>query len=1081
MQKWLVPCIFLFFALGMNAQNSIEKCHTMENDALRRAKFPALGTLEDNERLMAPLIKAYQERRAEKSIASVVTLPIIFHVIHNGEAVGSGTNISTALINAQIEQLNNDFRKIMGTSGYNTNPVGADSEIEFCAALVDPNGNVLAAPGIERINRNDRGWVGGAYGESYIDGTIKPQTYWDPTRYVNVWVLELTASLLGYATFPSMSTLTAVAAEDGVVIQYYSVGSSAMPSSATPYNEGRTLTHELGHFFNLYHTFQGGCSSSNDLCDDTPRVSSPTFGCPVGRTTCSGTPTMIENYMDYSDDGCMNIFTLDQKARMQACIMNFPRRMELPNSTACTIAVACTSCPATTILLSNNPGCNDQGTCLPTDDVYTFSVTVTHQECAEITGDGKFTLKVDPSGSNYTFGPFDYASGTTTTVNISVPYGLSAGTSVILSDSDFPCTVNGSLPVATNGCSNYTGPSITCPSTHVSCPGITTAPNITGTPSAHDCDGNSLSVSYTDMEVGVGLSPGESVIERTWTSAPDGLGNTASCVQTIRREDTEPPMIAMPPSPVTVYSNSVCGYNASPTVTGTPSVSDNCVNGLVATYTDETMPGTCSGNLIITRTWKADDGYGNMATVYQTINVIDNTAPNYSTAPSNGSAPCGDMASFNQWLANNGNAAAADNCSAITWATPVQTGTTQGCGNTICYTYEFRVKDACNNSNPASATFCFVDNEGPTLVCRTNTVHLNSSGIYILQVGDVLNTAASYDNCGGYMVTSISPAQVTCDQVGTVVAIMVTATDDCNNTSSCTANITVLKSLTLPPPFVNNEVGTSGQVSGTATYDPCEQIFTVTSSGFSTNLADDAHFVYQTLCGNSSITAHVLDAQNGWGGIMMRESLAAGAKKVGLKVDYAPSGSNSLIREIRMVTNGVEQQQSFPIPPGHTWLRLTRSGSIFQGLTSPDGVNWTIRFSVSLSMGNCLLTGLFTEAYNVNTVASADFSSVTVLGSGPVVPLAGTGVGGAEATTDVWLYPNPTNGIITADIRSFMDQKVEIKVFNTLGQPVWSKTIEAVIESGEKIDLSDQNAGVYWVVFLANDGQKIIRRIVLTK
>lgn len=1080
MQKWLVQCIFLFFALGLNAQHAFEKCHTMENDAQRRAKFPELGTLEDNERLLAPLIKAYQERSAEKSITTVLTVPIIFHVIHNGEAVGSGTNISTALINAQIEQINNDFRKIMGTSGYNTNPVGADTEIEFCAALVDPNGNVLASPGIDRINRNDRGWSAGAYSDTYIDSNIKPQTYWDPTRYVNVWVMDLGGGLLGYATFPDMSTSSSVAEQDGVVILYSSVGSSAMPSSATPYNEGRTLTHELGHFFNLYHTFQGGCSASNDLCDDTPKTSAPSFGCPVGRTSCGGVLTMIENYMDYTDDGCMNIFTMDQKARIQACMMSFPRRMELPNSSACSLLAACTTCPATGISLTGT-GCTNQSTCLPTDDVFGFNVTVTHQECAELTGDGKFSISVDPSGANYTFGPFDYASGTTTTISISIPYGLSAGASVVLSDNDFPCTVNGSLPIATNGCSNYTGPSIICPPIHVSCPGISTAPNTTGTASAADCDGNNLSVFYSDMEVGVGLSPGESVIERTWTSAPDGLGNTTSCVQTIRREDTQQPTITMLSTPVTIYKNSECGYDESPAQTGTPSVSDNCVNGLVATYEDVLGSGTCPGDLVINRSWSADDGYGNVGTFIQTIYVVDNTPPGYSTAPSNGSAACGDLASFNQWLGSNGNATAEDNCSAVTWAAPVLTNTTEGCGNTVCYTYEFRAKDACNNSNSASATFCFVDDEGPTLVCKASSVFLDPSGTYTLQVADVLNTAASYDNCGGYTVTGINPGTVTCAQFGTVVAVTVTATDECNNSSSCTAYITVLKSQTLPAPYVNNEVGISGQVPGTATYDPCEHVFTVTSSGFSTNLADDAHFVYQTLCGNSSITAHVSDVQNGWGGIMMRESLAAGSKKVGLKVDFSPSGSNSLIREIRMTTNGVEQQQSFPIPPGHTWLRLTRNGSIFQGLTSSDGVNWTVRFSASMSMNNCLLTGLFTEAYNVNTVASADFDNVVVSGSGPVVPLLSTGGDVTEPIHDIWLYPNPTNGVIAADIRLFADQKVEIRVFNSLGQPVWGRTIEAVAESSEIIDLSDQKAGVFWAVFQSDDGRKMIRRIVLAK
>jgi Pregnancy-associated plasma protein-A len=136
----------------------------------------------------------------------------------------------------------------------------------------------------------------------------------DATRNLNLWVCNLEGGLLGYATFPGGST-----AVDGVVVLYSSLPGGA----AAPYNQGKTATHEVGHWAGLYHTFQGGCAKSasgGDGVADTPAEKSPAYGCPVNRNTC---PTIagddpIRNYMDYSDDGCMTNFTAGQKVRTQA-------------------------------------------------------------------------------------------------------------------------------------------------------------------------------------------------------------------------------------------------------------------------------------------------------------------------------------------------------------------------------------------------------------------------------------------------------------------------------------------------------------------------------------------------------------------------------------------------------------------------------------------------------------------------------------------------------------------------------------------------------------------------------------------
>jgi hypothetical protein len=349
MKKSILAMALAFSFIGISHAQDTLRCYTVEANEMLRERNPELGNDAEFEKWMAREVAAFKQKNRD---VDVLSLPIVFHVLHNNQAVGTGDNLSAALLNAQLEQLNNDFRRILGSSGFNDNSAGADTQIEFCMAQIDPNGNPMAEPGINRINTSAIGLNNPGYSIGYMDNTVKPTTQWNPDQYINVWVTRINfflGTILGYAQFPSASGLSGLnnnegaASSDGVVVRSTTVGSTDLPNPAGGATaRGRTLTHELGHFFGLRHIWGDGGCNADDFCEDTPQSASSSSGCPSNKVTCN-TPDMVENYMDYSNDVCMNIFTNDQKARMQVVMNNSPRRGSLINSPACggTVATPC--------------------------------------------------------------------------------------------------------------------------------------------------------------------------------------------------------------------------------------------------------------------------------------------------------------------------------------------------------------------------------------------------------------------------------------------------------------------------------------------------------------------------------------------------------------------------------------------------------------------------------------------------------------------------------------------------------------------------------------------------------------------
>ncbi|MDN5211139.1 choice-of-anchor J domain-containing protein [Fulvivirgaceae bacterium BMA12] len=312
-----------------------KRCSTMEYEAYRRNQNPKMETSKIFENWLVKRIahKKFTTPGAKTS-AAVVTIPVVVHVVHMGEPVGQGSNISDAQIISQIEVLNEDFRRLNSDASETLPvfaPVADDMEIEFTLAKQTPEG--LPTDGIVRVLSDQS-----SYG---LRDAIKLSnlSYWPAEDYLNIWVTTLGSSLLGFAQFPVSSLEGLEDASnnrltDGLVMRYQSFGSNTkgtFPSLIAPYDRGRTATHEMGHFFGLRHIWGDGNCSQDDFCLDTPSSSSEHEGCNLARESC-GQLSMVQNYMDYTDDVCMNLFTSDQKERMRTVLESSPRRQSLTTS-----------------------------------------------------------------------------------------------------------------------------------------------------------------------------------------------------------------------------------------------------------------------------------------------------------------------------------------------------------------------------------------------------------------------------------------------------------------------------------------------------------------------------------------------------------------------------------------------------------------------------------------------------------------------------------------------------------------------------------------------------------------------------
>ncbi|MFM8456809.1 MAG: zinc metalloprotease [Ignavibacteria bacterium] len=302
----------LFFGLWGCSDNTIENPSLINEE-----EFTDMRRCYSHEHLQAQLLAdpmlAYRMQEIEDFTQSIlsdkspkalylsgdsIVIPVVVNVLYKTSA----QNISTAQIQSQIDILNKDFQAL--NSDYNQTPA------QFQSVRSGDTKIVFVLETINRKSTTKVSWKTDNSMKMTSKGGLNPTS---PTTKLNIWVCNLSGGILGYAQFPGGSTST-----DGIVVDDNAFGDIGTVQS--PYNKGRTATHEVGHWMNLRHIW-GDATCGNDLVSDTPSHNAANYGCPTfpHYSSCSGSPVeMTMNYMDYTDDACMYMFTIGQKNRMRA-------------------------------------------------------------------------------------------------------------------------------------------------------------------------------------------------------------------------------------------------------------------------------------------------------------------------------------------------------------------------------------------------------------------------------------------------------------------------------------------------------------------------------------------------------------------------------------------------------------------------------------------------------------------------------------------------------------------------------------------------------------------------------------------
>lgn len=368
--RFTLPIFLLWLAFGQaTAQVPVNEVPARCANPLIEAQLQRrFGTRSTELAQLNSLVEAAERERltslknqggARQAPDVIYRIPVVVHVVHNtaNGVIGgaNNSNISDAQILSQIKVLNDDYRKVAGTpGGASTNPLAADTGIEFYLATQDPDGKTTT--GITRHYYSAKNSFDLFNDLFLISGVV----YWPSSQYLNIWVVNISnRGYLGYGQFPSAAdTLKGLgetdALIDGFVVDHRYFGTQTGTVTSSLYCCGRTATHEIGHWLGLFHP-NGDSRCGDDFVADTPQIETlnQTDRCDPLFSTCvpgKQTRNLVEDYMDYSPDQCMNLFTAGQRDRMRAVLQLSPRRRQLIQSN---LVLAATD--KLTVTVSPNP------------------------------------------------------------------------------------------------------------------------------------------------------------------------------------------------------------------------------------------------------------------------------------------------------------------------------------------------------------------------------------------------------------------------------------------------------------------------------------------------------------------------------------------------------------------------------------------------------------------------------------------------------------------------------------------------------------------------------------------------------
>ncbi len=547
----------------------------------------------------------------------------------------------------------------------------------------------------------------------------------------------------------------------------------------------------------------------------------------------------------------------------------------------------------------------------------------------------------------------------------------------------------------------------------------------------------------------------------------DNNGNASTCTATVTVEDNVDPIALC--QDVTVQLDD--SGNGSTAATAVDNGSSDACGIQSAVLSRQSF--SCADVGANTVTLTVTDNNGNASTCTAIVTVEDNVAP---------VALCRNVTvQLNAVGAGSTTANAVDNGSndACGIQSTVLAKQSFSCADLGANTITLTVTDNNGNTSTCAATVSVEDRIDPVIDCNDLTVSFNSESSIALNPEGL---AFATDNCS--VSLTADQATVPCAAVGQVIPVTVTAVDPGGNTASCISYVTVTG---LPCGWMSlpDGIGCTGGSEGS--YDPATESFTLTSEGCNNTpsaTSDQSGYLKYELCGDGSITAHLAGLTTpGFAGIVMRESEAPGAKKVGI----AYNGSSALARYVRYTTGGMSYP-SYIQAFGARWMRIVRTGNLFRGYYSVNGTNWIYAFAVSVAMEDCIQVGLMTWNIAPNQVVTAAFDHVVIdppYGGGVAKGLVDTGAGvPVKPETDrpgMELWPNPASGLFNLSLDPAWGDGVTVSIEDSAGRLVAVRKADASVEGRLQFDLGNEPPGGYLVRVESEGGAVAIRRMVIVR